>query len=69
MNLKLASSNRAISKLTRIALIVVLVLVFAIMELTHVFAMETYKGNTGTEKNVSAFSNQFLTSTHLDKSK
>lgn len=69
MNLKLASSNRAISKLTRTALIVVLVLVFAIMELTHVFAMETYKGNTGTEKNISAFSNQFLTSTRLDKSK
>ena len=69
MNLKLAFSNRAISKLTRTALIVVLVLVFAIMESAPAFAMEAYKGNTGAGKNNLTISSAFLTSTKSDKSK
>lgn len=69
MNLKLASSNRAISKITRTALVVVLVLVFAIMELGPVFATEECKKHQCTEKNNSILSNESLTSNYVDKAK
>lgn len=69
MNLKLASSNRTFSRITRVALVATLVLVFAIMELGPAFATEADKENTHTGKNNSTLSSEFLTSTKADKSK
>lgn len=69
MNFKLASSSRAINRLTRATSVVVLVLVFAIMELSPAFAIEAGQEYAGLEKNKSKISNAILTSKNLDQSK